>query len=378
MLPLGKILSLLGYLALISQANSISTDACTSIDPDGPVLVTANCTDSDYIPVIDDETDEASPLAHRKVSGHFNGTDSRFNIYLPNERIWEGRFFQLVYPTQTENATDEAIAFGADSGGYTVQINGGIGYRADAAAAKFSRKIAAEFYQQHKGHIHGYIYGGSGGSLQTAGALENTEGVWDGAVPIIQAIPISFMNNPTPRGLAGLVLRNKSAEIEDALKPGGSMDPYVGLNSVQHDMLEEVTQLGNPILSWQDFSAIADMTDLSKLNYDVRGLDPTYADDFWNEPGYLGSEESPLGDLLRAQLIDQFATITSVTRDQGKPTNVTLDVIPAEEHQLGLDFTLHSRNGTEIGLIRGVLDGSMVGIEPTTDDTVLEALDESL
>lgn len=380
--PMPLLLNALGIfgtlLACVSHAGSVPTKDCTALDSDGPIFVTADCTDADYVPVIHGETDESSPIPHRKVSGYFNGTESLFNIYLPTDGSWQGRFFQFVYPTHTENATDETIAFGADSGGYTVQINGGIGYRADAAAAKFSKEVAAEFYE-HEERIHGYIYGGSGGSLQTSGAVENTEGVWDGAVPIVQAIPISFMNNPTPRGLAGLVLRNKSEEIENALKPGGSMDPYAGLNPVQRQILEEVTQLGNPILSWQDFDAIGDMTDLSLLNYDVRGIDPTYADDFWNEVGYLGSEESPLGDLLRSRLVNESTTIRSITRDDdGKPTNVTLDAVPDEEYHLGLDFTLVSKNGTEVGLIRGTLDGNTVGIQSTTGDTVLEALEQDL
>lgn len=374
-----KSLGVLGaLLACISNANSVPESACTAPDSGGPILVTSNCTDSEYVPVIDSETEETSPVAHRRVSGHFNGTESLFNIYLPTDGSWQGRFFQFVYPTHTENATDETIAFGADSGGYTVQINGGIGYRADAAAAKLSREVAAEFYQ-HEGPIHGYIYGGSGGSLQTVGAVENTEGVWDGAVPIVQAVPISFMNNPTPRGLAGLVLRNKSAAIEDAMKPGGNMDPYAGLNPVQHQILDEVTQLGNPILSWQDFDAVADMTDLTLLNYNMRGMDPTYADDFWNESGYLGSEASTLGDVLRSRLINQSTSIMSITRDdEGKPINVTFSVIPDEEYNLGLDFTLFSHNGSEIGLMRGTLNGDTLAIDAVTEDDVLEALENDL
>lgn len=214
MSPFLKNLSLFrSLLAFISRTNSVPTDTCTPAAPDEPILVTANCTDSGYVQVIDDETDEVSPIAHRKVAGRFNGTESRFNIYLPNERGWEGRFFQLVYPSQTENATEDAITFGAESGGYTIQINGSIDYRVDAAAAKVSREVAADFYQRHEGHIHGYIYGGSGGSLQIARALENTSGMWGEAVPIIQAIPILFMNNPAPSGPAGLVLRNKSAGL---------------------------------------------------------------------------------------------------------------------------------------------------------------------
>ena len=33
-------------------------------------------------------------------------------------------------------------------------------------------------------------------------------------------------------------------------------------------------------------------------------FDPTYADDFWTKPGYLGTEQSPLGDVVRAALAE--------------------------------------------------------------------------
>ena len=36
----------------------------------------------------------------------------------------------------------------------------------------------------------------------------------------------------------------------------------------------------------------------------VRRIDPTYVDDFWTKPGYLGTEQSPLGDVVRAALAD--------------------------------------------------------------------------
>ncbi|KAL0941999.1 pkd domain containing protein [Colletotrichum truncatum] len=370
--------SLLGAVLTIGFCTRTAhADLCAPLTSDGPVLVTPNCTDANFTPIIDGEMDQPLPIAHRRVSGYINETGIRFTISLPKKDLWEGRFFQLVYPTQTENATDETIAFGADSGGYTVQLGGGTGYQANAAVAKLSRQVASTYYQ-HNGSIYGYIYGGSGGSLQTAGAMENTQDVWNGAVPIIQAIPISFMNNPTPRGLAGIVLRNKSAEIEDALKPGGSMDPYANLNPVQHQILEEVTKLGNPLESWQDFDAIADMTDLSKLNYDVRGIDTTYADDFWNTEGYLGTEKSPLGDLLRSRLVNQSATITSITYVDGKPTNVTIDNVPPQDLHLGLDFALYSKNGTEIGLIRGALNGSTIAVEAVTSSEVLHSLKEGL
>lgn len=157
---------------------------CAPVGTGNAIWVTAKCVDPLYNrPVIDSESDETAPVPHHKVSGHFEGTDKKFNFYFPPKKQWQGRLFNLVYPLQDENATDVTISFGADSGAYTVQTNGG-GYRVDAAAVKFSKTVAAKYYVTSK-RIYGYIYGGSGGSYQTIGAIENTSGVWDGAVPYI-------------------------------------------------------------------------------------------------------------------------------------------------------------------------------------------------
>lgn len=124
--------------------------------------VTLDCVDPLYhTPVYISQFDEPSPVQHRKISEYFNGTEIDFNIYLPHQG-WEGRFFQLVFPTQNSAASPEAIGFGAEGGGYTVHVAGTGGYRADAAVAKISRKIARGFYQDPSRRIYGYIYGGSG------------------------------------------------------------------------------------------------------------------------------------------------------------------------------------------------------------------------
>ena len=161
-----------------------------------PLQITADCVDAKFATaVIDKESDETNPVPHRKVSGHFDGTTTDFNIYLPKDG-WDGRFFQLVYPLQNSTAEDREIGFGAESGGYTVRVKGGEGYRGDAAVAKLSRTIAQDYYKSSKKRqIYGYIYGGSGGSLVVIGAMENTVGIWQGAVPLVQAIPMSNPNN---------------------------------------------------------------------------------------------------------------------------------------------------------------------------------------
>ena len=177
------------------------------------MLVTADCVDPTYNqPVIDSATDLTTPVPLHKVSGHFDDsanhdTGTRFNIYLPPKGQWGGRFFQNVYPTQDENASDDNVSFGAASGAYTVQTftNGSFGYRVDAAAAKFSKTVAASYYGSSE-RIYGYIWGGSGGSYQTISAAENTTGVWDGAVPFINGVPTSIPNNFFVRAFARFVL----------------------------------------------------------------------------------------------------------------------------------------------------------------------------
>ncbi|MFD0685986.1 PKD domain-containing protein [Actinomadura fibrosa] len=322
--------------------------------------VTADCDDPLYgHPVIDGEKDPTTPVPHHQVSGHFEGTGVKFTLYLPPASRWDGRFFQLVYPLQTANADPQSIAFGASSGAYTVRTSGTEGYRADAAAAKFSRTVAARYYRSSR-RIHGYVYGGSGGSYMTIGAMENTTGVWDGAVPFIPGVPTSIPTNFFVRAFARLVLRGRAPQIADAVRPGGSGDPYADLTGTQKAVLREVTRMGIPLRTWENYSYVLGLDDprgLLGFAGTVRAMDPTYADDFWSEPGYLGTERSPLGDLIRAARIDQTSTITRVERDaQNVPTKLVLDRAPADPDRTGFDFTAHRPDGSAIGALTGSLD----------------------
>jgi hypothetical protein len=352
---------LLGAVAVPGvSASAAAPSPCAQPQPNGPMQVTADCVDPLYAhPVIDGEKDLTSPVPHHQVSGHFEGTGVKFNLYLPPANRWDGRFFQLVYPLQSENADAQSIAFGADSGAYTVQTSGTEGYRADAAAAKFSRTVAAKYYRSSR-RIHGYIYGGSGGSYMTIGAMENTTAVWDGAVPFIPGVPTSIPNNFFVRAFARLVLRGKAPQIADAVRPGGSGNPYAGLTSTQKAVLREVTRMGIPLRAWENHSYVLGLDDpqgLLGFAGTVRAIDPTYADDFWTKPGYLGTERSPLGDLTRNARIDQTATITEVERDDHDvPTKLTLDKAPADPNKLGFDVTASRADGTTIGAVTGSLD----------------------
>jgi hypothetical protein len=256
-------------------------------------------------PIITSETDEIMPSPHRIVAGYFNGTTAEFNIYLPSRDAWKGRFFQLVYPLQGPTAEDKTIAFGIQSGAYTVRAATGGGYRGDAAVAKLSRGIAREFYginsQAEPDHIYGYIYGSSGGSMQAIGALENTVGVWDGGIALVQGFPISIPNNFCIRALAGLVLGGKASLVADVVSPGGSGDPFSGLEDYERLVLEEVMALGLPLTGWEDFGGLAgNRTKFLEMFrtvviQNVKRADPRYVDDFWKTDGYLGMQDSKLG-----------------------------------------------------------------------------------
>jgi hypothetical protein len=118
-------------------------------------------------PYIDIDEWRDAPVRHRYVHGGFKGTDARFSFYLPPKEQFQGRFFQYVTPvpdnenlSQTAMAGDDNIGFSAASGAYFVETNGGgrsniagpafgadptIGaYRANAAAARYSRVVAAQ------------------------------------------------------------------------------------------------------------------------------------------------------------------------------------------------------------------------------------------
>ncbi|MFG6201983.1 PKD domain-containing protein [Nonomuraea sp. JJY05] len=349
-----------GQVLLPAPAAAAAAPDCAATQPGGPVQVTPDCADPLYAhPVIDGEQDLTTPVAHRRVSGHFEGTAVKFTIYLPAAAQWQGRFFQYTYPLSDENALDRVVAFGAASGGYTVQTSGAQGYRHAAAAAKFAETVAAAYYRSGSRRIYGYLYGPSGGSFQTVGAIENTTGVWEGAVPIVLGVPTSIPTNFFLRAQARMVLRDVAGRIADAVRPGGSGDPYAGLPAVRAAMLREATSLGVPLKAWEDPDYVMGLSTADGLlgfGAVIRQLDPSYAADFWSKPGYLGTEQSPLGDIVRAELVDATPTITQVRADaDGTPTAVTLAGLPTLTSTLGLDFAVEAADGTRAPLT-GTLD----------------------
>jgi hypothetical protein len=278
-----------------------ATDAAPAQGTDDPMFAE---------PFLDQDEWRDSPVRHRYVHGGFSGTETRFSIYLPPEASYRGRFFQHITPVPdsehlAQQATGEAdkIGFAVASGGYFLETNGGgvwggygspdptvAAYRANAASAQYSRVVAAQMYGDHR--PFGYAYGGSGGGFRTIGGMENTQGVWDGAVPYVIGSPMAIPNMFTVRMHAQRVLRHQLPRIVDAVEPGGSGDPYQGLSPEERAALVEVTRMGFPLRSWFGHRTMG-MHAFPLLYGGMRLADPTYFEDFWTKPGYLGSEPPP-------------------------------------------------------------------------------------
>jgi hypothetical protein len=333
---------------------------------------TTTLKDPDFTkPSVDVDEWRDEPVRHRYVHGTFEGTDLRFSYYFPPEEQYAGRFFQPILAVSgTEHAFGSSmlqgmggsIAFAVDSGAYMVESNLGsltpypgedgtvTGYRASAAAAEYSRILAAEMYGEHR--PYGYCYGGSGGGYKTMSCMENTD-VWDGGVPFIIGSPMSLPNVFAVQAHAMRILWEKFPQIVDAVDPGGSGDIYAGLSAEEREALEEVTRMGFPPRAWFDAERIAQgYTGVwSMLGNNMIKYDPDYFEDFWSVPGYLGA--NPTESLVHARIQHKATVVKPIMADD------------AEEYGLGTGvaiFRSEAMADIPIALkLDGLPDGTLMG-----------------
>jgi hypothetical protein len=329
------------------------------------------------------------PLPHRYVRGGFEGTDARFSFYFPPKEKYQGRFFHNTYPLATSSDIgpfpiqfDVAIGnlgFTVDSGAYYVQTNLGgadrmppadpaiAAYRVNAAAAKYSRVLATELYGEHR--PYGYLFGGSGGSYQTIGSAENTRGIWDGFLPYVMATPNAIPSMFTVRTHALRILRrqNKFVAVMDAIDPGGSGDPLAELNEEERAALTEATRLGFPPRGWWNHAAMTSgyFNNVAPL---IPMLDPTYVDDFWSQPGYLGAD--PKSTISPERF--QFDTTVAAVMD-GFPKQLELAGVPERDFA---DAHLVILSGPAAGESVPIasIHGRAVGFAFAADHSVLSAI----
>lgn len=284
-------------------------------------------------PYIDIDEWRDAPTRHRYVHGGFRGTDARFVFFLPPAEQYEGRFFQYVSPVPvpedqvfTQFGNDSPIGFAFESGAYLVGSNQGgaqataipgsgvdpeIGaFRVSAAAANYSRVVAREMYGERR--VYGYVYGGSGGAFRTIGCVENTT-AWDGAVPFVMGSPMAIPNVFTVRCHALRILKNKFAQIADAVEPGGSGDMYAGLNEEERGALEELLKMGFPkgSLKFHDTMGLGAFAILFEI---MQFVDAPYFTEFWTTPGYLGANPPP--SLLEARVQHRTHVVRAIMSNE--------------------------------------------------------------
>ena len=332
---------------------------CTSPTPGAPMFITDNCTDPVLnAPFIDTDEMRTTPVPHRFVHGGFTGTDTKFAMAFPPAAQYQGRFIEgPTHQLNTEAISAAQISFVLASGGYVVNSNqggsghctttecavfGGLdptigGYRANAAAAKYSRELAAAMYGPHR--PYGYIHGGSGGAYQTVSSLENTS-IYDGGVPFVlgseAAIPTAYTVRINAQRILGPA--GKFPCIDDAYDAGGSGDPVssCNLNEEQAGAITEATRAGFPTRGWFG-SALTGAGALPLIAGYPPYLDPTYTNDFWTLPGYLGHDD-PYGTLAPLRIQDAVAQRTVVAVS---PPFLILDSVPAGDLS-GVDLFVDS------------------------------------
>ncbi|HEX7821855.1 MAG TPA: hypothetical protein VF463_14700 [Sphingobium sp.] len=278
-------------------------------------------------PYVDVDEWRDAPVRHRYIHGGFKGTETRFSFYFPDRAHYQGRFFQHITPVpdnennaqKVSTGEENKIGFSIASGAYFVETNGGgksvagfgskgdatIGaYRANAAAARYSRVVAQSIYSGKR--PFGYAFGGSGGAYRTVGSFENTKGVWDGVVPYVLGSSMAIPNMFSIRMHAMRILKDKFPQIVDAVEPGGSGDPYAGLNAEQASALHEVTRMGFPTPSWFGYRTMG-VHGFAALYPGIVMADPGYFTDFWTKPGYLGHDHPESFTGARIQYISTIA-----------------------------------------------------------------------
>jgi len=146
----------------------------------------------------------------------------------------------------------------------------------------------------------------------------------------------------TVRMHAMRVLRRRLDRIVDAVEPGGGGDMFAGLEPGEREALLEVTQMGFPPRSWFGHRTMG-MHAFPVLYRGVRMADPTYFEDFWTEPGYLGHEAPP--SLLRDVLEHRCKVVATISDGEAADLGLSLETQPGQARG-GVDTAWRGAEGS--------------------------------
>jgi len=310
-------------------------------------------------PYVDRDEWHDEPHGHRRVHGGFADCDTRFTFYFPALGEWQGR---LIMPLEGAHAGHEdffggalgdamgGIGLTARLGGYMVESNMGhigddidpkggedptlYGWRAAAESARFSKHLAQQVYGSAP--HHSYVWGGSGGGRRSPLVLENAPDVFDGALPFmgggdVRPFPATVrIKGAQVMSFACMfnvqrMLRHGDTmdKIIDAMQPGGSGNPFEGLDSHVRDEFASLYRQGFP--RGDEFMIATPMGQIwlwSSIADLLVEQDPSYFEDFWTKPGYIGHD---LPSAVQDDVIDVVTTVSRVITVQDLLTDPAFD-----------------------------------------------------
>jgi hypothetical protein len=292
-------------------------------------------------PYIDVDEERVDPTPHRYVHGGFEGTDTRFSFYFPAPASrYRGRLYQ---PLEGANAGHETVQNGPLGrergsiemvfrlGGYMVESNMGhlgdvldpkagkdptiYGWRAAAESARFSKFVAVQALGAAP--TYSYVYGGSGGARRSPLCLAYAPDVWDAALPYMGDArdgdygDFRLLRDLSPNFACMFnvqrLLGDKIYAVVDAMSPGGSGDPYAGLDTHQREELANLYRLGYPRGDeWVIAQPKGQIWLWSSMAERIQRECPEYWEAFWTKPGHVGFDQP---ELLQRDLIDTRATV---------------------------------------------------------------------
>jgi len=309
--------------------------------------VSYSVTDAHFgAPYIDVDERRDAPYPHRHVHGGFAGCDTRFTFYFPPKEEWQGR---LIMPMEGAHAGHEdffggalgdamgGVGLTARLGGYMVETNMGhigddidpkggddptlYGWRAAVEGARLSKHIARQVYGAEPHHA--YVWGGSGGGRRSPLVLENAPDVFDGALPFmgggdVRPFPATerikgaqVMSFACMFNVQRLLRHGDTIDrLIDAMQPGGSGNPFDGLDTHEREELASLYRQGFP--RGDEFMIATPMGQIwlwSSIADLLVEQDPAYFADFWTKPGYIGHD---LPAAVDADVIDVVTTVSRV------------------------------------------------------------------
>ncbi|WP_330255107.1 tannase/feruloyl esterase family alpha/beta hydrolase [Nocardia sp. NBC_00565] len=347
-------------------------------------------------PYIDVDEWREAPYPHRHVHGGFGDTATRFTFYFPKVQEWQGRMYQ---PIEGAHAGHEeafggpmgeligGLAMTARLGGYMSESNSGhvgddidprggedpglYGWRATAESARFSKHIANQVYGRPP--QYSYVWGGSGGGRRSPLSLENAPDVFDGALPFMGGGDIApHGTNEKIRGAQTMsfgqmfnvqrLLGDKLDQVIDAMRPGGSGNPFTGLDTNQREELANLYRLGFP--RGDEYMISQPMGQIWLWSSMADGLldtDADYFESFWTRPGYVGHDAPQHVVHDRIDLEGTVSRILTPGDFLGEPEKWS-----APEHKLLMTMAtlMGATSGMDLPMaveIKGVGDGYRLG-----------------